>query len=440
VDRLLRFFVFLFFAVSLFAGQPVSLHPVAPTSVDRIALHIPVTCFVTEESVQRTGSVIKVSLAVGGICDPPSTFAHVVELEPLPPGEYRVEVNQTGLTGEIEPTSFVVRNGARQPIVVHPSAFRAGQRMWITDSGAEICPAGDCNRVSIRIGDALATNIRAEGVAASFEAPTLAPGLYDVTLFRDDFASVATAAVYNFNKPDPSVFERILFPVLHYTDGANGSEWQSEAVIANPRPWAVENLNSIFPYVCLGYPCGERIFPRSKTSFGGYGYPQGAVLYSPRPDVRDLAFSLRVRDTSRGHEGLGTEIPVVREKDMFRNTTITLLDVPLDPRYRVKVRMYAVEPFFFPESPEWRIVVIKDDGTRSEQFVGNRNCVQDQPRSCALLPAYVEIDLPPGKATESAAVYITPPQESFAWAFASVTNNVTQQVTIVTPNGEGGEP
>jgi hypothetical protein len=435
----LRLIAILLVSSSLFASQPVSLHPVAPTSLDRIALHIPVTCFVTDESVQRTGNVIKVNLAVGGICDPPSTFAHVVALEPLPPGEYRVEVTQTGIVGEIGPTTFVVRNGTPQALVVRPFAVRAGfagVRKWISETGHEICPAGDCSRVTIRIGDAMATNIRAEGVAASFDAPALARGLYDVTLFRDDFASVATAAVYAFDKPDPSIFERILFPVLESLDGANGSRWVTEAFLANPKPWPIENFNSIFPFVCLQYPCGEVIGARQRTSFHGASYPQGVALLAPRPDAKDLAFSLRARDVSRDRENFGTEIPVVREKNMFRNTTMTLLGVPRDPQYRVKVRMYAFEPFFFPEDQGWRIVVANADDTKSEQFiVRHREC-----SGCAHLPAYLEVDLPPGATGEVATLYIQAPQESFAWAFASVTNNATQQVTIVTPNGEGGEP
>jgi hypothetical protein len=37
-------------------------------------------------------------------------------------------------------------------------------------------------------------------------------------------------------------------------------------------------------------------------------------------------------------------------------------------------------------------------------------------------------------------VHLTLPLDATAWAFATVTNNATQQVTIVTPSGSGLQP
>jgi len=443
----MRLLAILLAATSLFAERPVSLHPIGPTSIDPIALHIPVLCSAINETVERAGPLIKVNLRIDAICDPPSTVAHVVKLDPLPPGEYRVEVRMEGIDGIYASTRFLVRNGAGAPFVVHPFDVRtipSGLRMWIGGSGLDgtgdgICPNEDCSDVGIGVGTASVTNIRAEGRAATFDAPTLPAGLYDVTLRRGEVVTTATAAVYVFEEPDPSVFERILFPVLDSLSGANGSEWVSETLVSNPKPWFVENDNSVNPAVCLVFPCTERLGPRELTGFRGMGHPHGLALLAARPEAPDLAFSLRARDISREAEGFGTEIPVIREKDMYRNTPITLLGVPRDPRYRVKVRMYALDPFFFPEAPGWNVVIVTGFGpnaTRTEQFlVADREC-----SSCPDSPAYVELDLPPGAKGEFSTLYITSPSESFAWAFASVTNNVTQQVTIVTPNGEGGEP
>jgi hypothetical protein len=433
-----RLFAILLFATSMFASQPISLHPVGPTSADRISIHIPVNCTVSDQTVTRTGSLIEIAFHIGAVCDPPVTFAHAVDLEPLPPGQYNVTVNAGGpqlyASGR-----FVVRNAGPTPFAVHPFAMLqqpSGLRMWIEPvSGQEICPGGKCDTVSITVGDRAVSGITANGVAATFDAPALLPGLYDVTLFRNGVTTTSPAAVYVFDRPDPSVFERVLFPVLDSVSGVNGSRWMTQFTIANPRPWSVENYNTVFPIVCLGYPCGERLLPRHRETFEGLGYPRGVALLVPRPEAKDLSFSLRVRDRSREAEGFGTEVPVVREHDMFRDTTMTLLDVPLDPRYRVKIRMYAFEPFFHPDDQNWRIVTVRQSG-RSEQTVfRHRQC-----SSCATEPVYLDVDVPAGQAGESATIYITPPLESFGWAFASVTNNATQQVTIVTPDGEGGEP
>ena len=61
-------------------------------------------------------------------------------------------------------------------------------------------------------------------------------------------------------------------------------------------------------------------------------------------------------------------------------------------------------------------------------------------RSNANEPWYAEIDLPPGEANERVNVHLMFPLDTTAWAFATVTNNATQQVTIVTPNGSGEVP
>jgi len=271
----------------------------------------------------------------------------------------------------------------------------------------------------------------------TFDAPALPNGLYDVFLRRGDVQLSSPAAVYVFDeeRADPSVFERILFPVLDSVSGANGSSWVSEAIVSNPKPWFVENFNSVLPIVCVLFPCGERLSPRLQFAFPGMSFPQGVALLASRGEAADLGFSLRVRDVSRDADGFGTEIPVVREKNMQRNTTITLLGVPRDPRYRVRVRMYAFEPFFFPNAQLWRVVIVKPGGARAEQFLEvPRECA-----GCAGSPVYADLDLPAGAKDEFSTIYIDPPTESFAWAFATVTNNATQQVTIVTPNGEGGE-
>jgi hypothetical protein len=66
---------------------------------------------------------------------------------------------------------------------------------------------------------------------------------------------------------------------------------------------------------------------------------------------------------------------------------------------------------------------------------------RDCTASCDAIPWYAELDLSPGAENERVNVYVSiGGYESPAWAFASVTNNETQQVTIVTANGEGGRP
>ena len=61
-------------------------------------------------------------------------------------------------------------------------------------------------------------------------------------------------------------------------------------------------------------------------------------------------------------------------------------------------------------------------------------------RQCAAVPWSAEVDLFPGEAGERRNLYVNVPAGTTAWAFATVTNNKTQEVTIVRPSGTGGEP
>jgi hypothetical protein len=438
VVRILRCCALMFapFALTLAAEQRVAVHPPGPTSVTPIELHIPVTCFAPGTTVERVGSVIKVALVTAHLCDPPSTFSYITYLDPLPPGEYRVEVRTPGVEGLYASTKFVVRDGSPRPFAVHPFAIRsapAGLRMWILPvNGGAVCDGTDCSAVHVRVGNAAVTGLVAATAEATFDAPALAPGLYDVTVQRGDVVTTLPAAVYSFgDDADISVFERVLFPVLADVAGANGSQWIAESVIANPEPWAIDNFNNVTPIICVLSPCGERLSARSQTKFSRGFYPHGVALLTPRPEAPLLALALRARDTSRAAQGFGTEIPVVREEDMLRNTAITLLDVPRDPRYRVKVRMYAFEPFYFPNDVQGRITI----GSDTHVVNYSRECT-----TCPEEPAYAELDVAPGAEGQFSTIYVQAPAESFGWAFATVTNNVTQQVTVVTPNGKGGKP
>ena len=139
-----------------------------------------------------------------------------------------------------------------------------------------------------------------------------------------------------------------------------------------------------------------------------------------------------MRDTARQAEGYGTQVPVVRERDMFVNSDLTLLDVPIDPRYRVKLRIYAFDSGEYPVF----VTVYRAVGPIDVHHVPlSRSC---SGLECEAIPWYGELDLPPGGTNERVNLYFGVGIDAPAWAFASVTNNETQQVTIVTADGQGG--
>jgi hypothetical protein len=202
--------------------------------------------------------------------------------------------------------------------------------------------------------------------------------------------------------------------------------------------------------------------PRTRYGFPGEEYSRGVALLVPRAEAEELALSLRVRDASRADDNLGTEIPVVRERDMLRqpavprfigemlgqprtrNNDVTLLGVPRDPRYRTKVRIYAfrVDPVeVYDREPVLRVAAASGPQTgqvlQEIPFTLEQTCNR---AGCAATPAYAEIDLAPGAADERVDLFVQIPEGNLGWALASVTNNATQQVTIISPNGKGGRP
>lgn len=425
--------------------------PPSPTDETPITIGVSTWCAFNGATVAVNGNTIVVN-APSQMCDPPFYEPVYVQLpQLLAPGQYTVEARGTVDGDVIGRRTFIVRDAGPKPFEVHPYAVPAnvapGAALPLTiERGGSLappfCPNGSC---TVTVGG---VNVPVRGFSddmVQFDAPPLAPGLYDVSVTEGGTTSTVKGAVVYFDRaapPEPSVFERILFPVLYSTKGQHGSDWRTEAVISNPKRWFVELYNDITPIVCITYPCGERLQPFATMRFDGGQYPSGIALLTPWPEADQLAFALRTRDVSREAESFGTDIPVVHERHMFRDVDLTLLDVPLDPRYRAKLRVYAFDPLatnFGPfigvvTDPPGPVVPIGPTGVQLA-----RNCSGN---GCYATPLYGEMDLPAQGPGVRADVYLD--TETVAgspvWAFITVTNNETQQVTIITPNGKGGVP
>jgi hypothetical protein len=380
--------------------------------------------------VSRQGFFVEVILTRPQTCL--ATIRHF-SLGPLPAGEYTVAVAEPN--GQVWAYgTFLVLEEGESAFDVHPFAVPAGTNgypefhLLLKQTQFALCPDLSCG---VRFGDIIATPKRFGETPFELvvEVPPLPPGRHMVFI-HDGLSETEGGEVYAWTDPfDLFYFERVLFPLLLDAPGANGSHWVTEVAIANPQTWPVVTANTVAPFECVTTPCTELLTPREKLKFSGGDDPHGAALLVSKPDADDLAFSLRARDISRVADGFGTEIPVVRERDLFTGT-MTLLDVPRDPRYRVKLRVYAFRATDGQEG------TVKYGGT-TVPFRVRSSCTGDD---CKVTPAYAEVDLPAGAAGERTNVYIDAPLLTDAWAFASVTNNETQQVTIVTPDGIGGEP
>lgn len=271
-------------------------------------------------------------------------------------------------------------------------------------------------------------------------APAHAPGTVSVTLKVTNRPTVTldNAFTYDANAVVSAIdYARYLLPVYaRDTSGGYGSRWASEWTVLNASS---ETLRIGGPFCGAISPC----FP-STWAPGEYAqrafYPgsyNGVFINVPKPLDHDVAQELRVRDVSRESEGWGTELPLVRTTE-FR-PAMYLIDVPTDPRYRATLRVYS------DRSTNVRIrVVDQDAGPDPAPLDESVHALEDPGFEPEFRPRYLQLD-PLTAAVRAAAnghpvrvevfveddSIIDPPPS--IWAFVSITNNDTQQVTTITP-------
>ena len=252
---------------------------------------------------------------------------------------------------------------------------------------------------------------------------------------------LAAAAVARANQPP---LERFLVPIYlaDTVEGAFASRWASELRILNTGTndaWVV-NLGSMNPTGFFSTAplrpgvemAGLRLHNASSVE------NPGAILLVVSPFVDQLVFQARVRDTSRGAEGWGSWVPVVRESGVSFGP-VHLLNVPLDDRYRQMLRVYD-----FDRRPG-RAVRVRVFATRPDaQFPAEADplltefVVPLEPIGAVYQPSYAQVAnlarLPALAGYDRVRLSIQPEGNFKIWAMVSVTNNETQEVTMVVPN------
>jgi hypothetical protein len=265
------------------------------------------------------------------------------------------------------------------------------------------------------------------------------PGVGEATMPRAVRFVDSTAGAENY----------VLYLVPFTTEiipGANGSRWTGELTFFNAGVFDSEIGGSFSDPERLSPPGplyidlhpGQTRKPDLFTS----GVAVGAFVQVPRPLDEATMISLRVRDLSRNAASWGTDIPIVGEEDTA--TQVTLIDIPTDPQYRAMLRIYhwsgldALPSRVTVYSPDRAEPVATFDVTSSAPG-GFWEPVEGE---LPFYPSYAQIDLltPAVRAAgptirvvvDNKGANVSPPLPPL-WAFVSVTNNDTQQVTIMTP-------
>jgi hypothetical protein len=288
--------------------------------------------------------------------------------------------------------------------------------------------------------------------ASSSQITVLTPahgaGTVDVTVRTGDTRSVTAAHAFTYGTSAESSFSLLLLPI--YLDapvnGSGGSVWETDFWLRNDNasqpallaPWAWPCPTggvcpAIVPFgrsVAAGETLHDLVpFPRPANS------SISRLLYVSGDAVAHVSTNLRVFDTSRNAVDAGTEVPVVRESQWFRDAPATLHNVPTSPFSRVLLRIYDLAQ----SSSEFTVQLYPEAaGTETPAVHDTITVKTTQPETgdFRTQPGLAELDLSQyALRSGSMRVVITPVAESGAvyWPMVSVTNNSTQHVTLVTP-------
>jgi hypothetical protein len=227
----------------------------------------------------------------------------------------------------------------------------------------------------------------------------------------------------------------VLFPVNFVGSGAHGSEWITDIRMRNDAPVDIETVptfwfdqdSPVLPLPVPFIPAGAR------ASFPGERRDGGAFLFVPLGLDAPLAFSAHIVDQSRSTTDLGAEMPLVRAEDTAH--TIRLLEVPVEDRYRARLRVYDYDSV----NGRRVIVLMRSAGaiitSRELTLTGVPVCVTTP--CLPGRPAFGVLDLdqiPELRGHDVVDVTVASrTREARIWAFVSVTNNETQAVTLYSP-------
>lgn len=228
---------------------------------------------------------------------------------------------------------------------------------------------------------------------------------------------------------------KLLLPVVisRPSPGAFGSTWATTVTVLNTGPLGIP-VFGLLPR-CTIEPCTYPPVPPSKTlEWAPAQGVSGRFLYVPEEVVSQVIIKLRVHDQSREHTNFGTEIPVIDETNAATDT-VELLGIANSDEFRALVRMYDFDP---ANGHAVRVrVFLSSDGFSDDTLLAETVVSFRLPSDSLEDPGYAELPLNAFSAVSAGRnlrVEVSPINDGLRfWAFASVTNNATQHVTIVTP-------
>jgi hypothetical protein len=301
----------------------------------------------------------------------------------------------------------------------------------------QVCPGPSCT-TSVKFGDTfgrVVSNTVYEIVAI---APPHAAGTVDVTVSITGFAVVLTNA-YRYLSRSADELDRILLPVAASGPGPNGARFETEILITNTGDEAVPVSGAAVPTnTGQSPPPIPVVAPHTTGTFTDFLFNAstrtGAFIYVPSRMARDVITKVRVHDTSRDASSFGVEIPVV--SDLEFAAMVRLAGIPTDARFRSTLRVYAYDAGNF--GPVTLRVRDNADGSLLATVPVALTALSPQDPFPAAAQLSLDAIIAPLRSHPRLRIDIA---DSDAirpiWAFVSITNNQTQEITLVTPQASG---
>lgn len=248
---------------------------------------------------------------------------------------------------------------------------------------------------------------------------------------------------HQFAQPSERDYVPVLVPLTSEPiAGAHGSVWEAELHVFNslsfplriPGPYGfIVDPPGIDPALVVQPRTTQRVsLPRRENGVDGH------FLYVPAAAAHAAKMSLRVRDTSQNARSAGTEVPVVRLDQAAPD--IEIIDVPVEANSRATLRIYG----FTPAPMRVGVTILPESGdTPYAQYdVELHGIVTIEYVPFPPHPAYIALDPIPAAARAAGGrvrieltnygANVSPPLPNI-WGFVSLTNNETNQVTVITP-------
>lgn len=229
----------------------------------------------------------------------------------------------------------------------------------------------------------------------------------------------------------------ILIPILYTGPGELGSRWQTEVIVVNPADRALDGHGIVFRVLCPipeGCPA-PALAPRELGFIDAPQSTRGLLWHVP--DEHGPSIEIQAEFGERSSSRFLQQLPIAREED-FRTTGIALPIVRTGGNVRTALRIYSPDPL---TDQQVRVTVRPWHDPAGTPIVERIVTLEAPklPTQFPLIPSFAELLLQRDLGlTMQVRVEVEPLPRLDGripriWAFATVTDNLTHDVAVVSP-------